>query len=231
MSDEQQLKREKELAAREAVARIENGMIVGLGSGSTAAIAIEILGEKVKDGLEIVGVATSKESHRLAKHAGIKLSDLSHHPRLDITIDGADRFDAAGRLIKGGGGALLHEKIIAFASEQLIIMTDSSKRADPLGGFPVPIEVVPMAAVMVKQHLESLGYSSLLRVRDDGHTPKLTDEANIILDLQLDVVKDPEGLAVLLQGIPGIVEHGLFLGMVDVILIGQGDQVMEYCLA
>ncbi|WP_459556650.1 ribose-5-phosphate isomerase A [Lacunimicrobium album] len=226
MSDDSK-RHEKTQAAKVAVSMIDEAMVVGLGSGSTAAIAIELLGERVEQGLDIIGVATSKESARIAKHCGIRLSDLSHHPKVDLTIDGADRFDAQCRLIKGGGGALLHEKIVAFASKKLIIIADSSKRRDPLGGFPVPVEVVPMAVVPVKEYLDQLGYPSVLRVRDDGHTPKLTDEANVILDLKIDVVHDPEKLAIQLQSIPGIVEHGLFLGMADMILFGEGDHVIE----
>ncbi len=222
------LNREKYIAAKAAVEMVQSGMIVGLGTGSTAEIAIKLLAEKIQSGLVIQGIPTSTQSRSLALSAGIPLTDFSVHPIIDLTIDGADRFDSNCRLIKGGGGALLHEKIIAHASRQLIIIADSGKHTDPLGGFPLPLEIIPLAVIPVSRELDRLGLRPQRRRQPHSEKPFITDEGNAIIDLHLQTIDSPENLALTLQAIPGIVEHGLFLKMAHLIFMGQGDHVITF---
>ena len=222
------IEHEKQIAAAAAVALVEDGMIVGLGSGSTAAYAIEKLGERVAEGIQFVGIPTSKASERQARQAGISLTTLDDHPVVDITIDGADRFDDQLNLIKGGGGALLREKIVAAASKRVVIIADSQKRSNPLGGFPVPVEVIPFGQQPIMQKLDRAGLAPKLRMsRTDETSPFLTDEGNHIFDLRIDEIESPSELARLLN-FPGVVEHGLFLEIASEVLMGDGDNLVRF---
>jgi ribose 5-phosphate isomerase A len=211
---------EKTPAAKAAVALVENGMVVGLGTGSTATIAIKLLGDLVKEGLEIKGIPTSTNSAKLAKEVGIPLTTLEHQPTIDIDIDGADEVDPSLNLIKGGGGALLHEKIVAYASKKVVIIVDSGKLVRCLGKFRLPVEIVPFAYGVVKKKIHKMKANSELRKHPDGQIFR-TDEGNWILDCDFGFIDDPAALAKKLSGIPGIVEHGLFIDMVDVVLVGE----------
>jgi ribose 5-phosphate isomerase A len=215
---------EKQVVARAAAARVESGMRVGLGSGSTAALVVRALGERVRQGLSIVGVPTSRQTEAIAREVGVPLDDLLSTPRLDLTIDGADETDRRLRLVKGGGGALLREKIVASASARVVIVVDASKVVETLGAFPLPVEVVPFAASVVAARIAALGVEPRLRRRPDG-APFVSDEGNHILDCPLGRIADPEALAATLDGIAGVVEHGLFLGLAHEVLVARGDHV------
>ncbi|BBM83144.1 ribose-5-phosphate isomerase RpiA [Candidatus Uabimicrobium amorphum] len=218
--------REKTLAATAAVSRIKPNMIVGLGSGSTAEIAVQLLGEKVKNGMQITGVPSSVTTKKLAQTFDIPLITDAVPAKIDITIDGADEFDENLNLIKGGGGALLHEKIVASASRELIIIVDSRKTARPLGSsFHLPVEVIPYAHVIVEQTLCQLGSTPKLRRNNDK--PFVTDEGNYILDCNFNTIANPQKLASDISQIPGVVEHGMFIGMATRIIIGSGETTRE----
>ena len=217
---------EKETAARAAVELVRDGQIVGLGTGSTAAYAVRFLGERVQAGLKIKGIPTSVRTKELATNLGIPLATLDEFQQIDITIDGADEIDPELRLIKGGGGALLREKIVASVTRQFVVIADSSKQVASLGKFPVPVEVIPFAQTLVAKKIESLGASVKAREYAYGN-PFVTDEGHHILDCTFGVIFDAESLAKELDHMPGVVEHGLFLGMASVALIGQGDRVIE----
>jgi len=204
---------------------VHDGDVVGLGSGSTATYAIRLLGERVAAGLKICGIPTSSQSRDLAIKLGIPLTTFDKVQQIDVTIDGADEIDPQLRLIKGGGGALLHEKVVASASRQLVIIADSSKQVPTLGKFPVPIEVIAFAQPLVKKEMEALGASVKLRQSNDR--PFITDEGHHILDCSFGQIPDPPALAQKLSNMPGIVEHGLFIGMASVVLIAKGNEVME----
>ncbi len=213
--------REKRLAAARAVALIEPGMTVGLGTGSTAAHAVRLIGARVTDGLRICGVPTSRQTARLARELGIPLLDLNDVPSVDLAIDGADEVDPAKRCIKGGGGALLHEKIVASAAKRLVIIVDSGKLVRRLGAFPLPVEVVPFAREQVRRLVASLGADATLRAGPDG--PFVTDEGNLILDCRFGEIADAAALAARLDAAPGVVGHGLFVAMADDAIVGHGD--------
>ena len=217
---------EKELAARESLKFVRDGDVVGLGTGSTAAYAIRYLGEKVKAGLRIRGIPTSIATQKLAESMGIPLTTLEAVQDINVTIDGADEFDAQLRLIKGGGGALLREKIIASASRQEIIIADSSKQVSVLGKFPLPVEVIQFAQSLVRQKIAKLGAEVNLR-SDNSGKPFVTDEGNHILDCHFGEIADPVGLARTLSDMPGVVEHGLFINLASVVLMGTRDGVRE----
>lgn len=212
---------EKAAAAAYAVKLVEDGMRVGLGTGSTAVHAVRMLGERVRQGLEIVGVPTSERTRALARSEGIPLTDFTTGTSLDLTIDGADEADSELRLIKGGGGALLREKVVASISRRVVIIADSAKLVDRLGKFPLPVEVVRFAGPVVEARLLALGAKPKLRTAPDG-TPFVTDEGHHILDATFGEIADPERLSRLLLGTPGVVEHGLFLGMAHDLVIGRG---------
>ena len=216
---------EKEAAARASMRFVSDGHIVGLGSGSTAAHAVQLLGERVRAGLKIRGIPTSNHTRQLAASLGIPVTSFDEVQEIDVTIDGADEFDPQLSLIKGGGGALLHEKVVASASRQLVIVTDSSKQAPVLGSFPVPIEVITFAEPLLKKKLEALGASVTIRGSNGG--PFVTDEGHHILDCSFGRISDPPALAHRLSEMPGIVEHGLFIGMASVVLIARGSEVTE----
>jgi len=220
-------------AAKRATAFVESGMKVGLGTGSTAAWMVRCVGERVRDeGLRIKGVPTSSRTAELAREMGIEVISLDEARWLDLTIDGADEFDADLNLIKGGGGALLQEKIVATASDRMIVIADPAKEVAHLGAFPLPIEVIPFGwkatRTLVEEALESLdvlGRETGLRMT--GEAPFVTDEGNHILDLHLKRIGNPRQLSLVLNQIPGVVENGLFIDICDVVVIGHGDGRVE----
>ena len=218
---------EKEAAARASLRFVSDGDIVGLGSGSTAECAIRLLGERLKSGLRIRGIPTSVRSKELAASLRIPLTTLDDYQQIDVTIDGADEFDPELRLIKGGGGALLREKIIASASKKVVIVADSTKQVRLLGKFPVPVEVIPFAQALIANKIAALGASDTLR-QYVYENPFVTDEGHHILDCHFGQIPDPPTLAHTLSDMPGVVEHGLFINMVNVVLMGKGDEVMEF---
>ena len=215
---------EKQVAARAAAELVEPGSIVGLGSGSTATYAIRFLGERVREGLKILGIPTSQKTKQLAEQLGIPLATLDEQPQIDIDIDGADEIDPYLNLIKGGGGALLREKIIASACERFIVVGDSSKQVRRLGKFPLPVEVIPFAQTLVAKRIAVLGARVSLR---GAGNPFVTDEGHHILDCTFGEIADPPALAEKLRAIPGVVEHGLFIGMAEMALIGQAEGVIQ----
>jgi ribose 5-phosphate isomerase A len=208
----------KRAAAAAALELVRPGMKLGLGTGSTAAFFVELLGEKVKAGLDVVGVPTSEATRGLAKHAGISLTTLEETPELDLTVDGADEVDGQLRLIKGGGAALLREKIVANASKRMVVIADAGKKVAMLGAFPLPIEVIQFGLKAteraVVKAVEAAGCKGeiKLRLRSDGHA-LVTDSGHFILDASLGRIPDPEALADGLAAVPGVVEHGLFIGL------------------
>jgi ribose 5-phosphate isomerase A len=216
---------EKETAARAAVELVQPGEIVGLGSGSTAAYAIRFLAERVRSGLKIVGIPTSQKTKELAEQVGIPLTTLEEHPRIDIDIDGADEIGPQLNLIKGGGGAFLREKIIASVSRRFIVIADSAKQVQRLGKFPLPVEVIAFAQSLIKPQIEALGAQVKLREYAYGN-PYVTDEGHHILDCTFGEISDPPELAQRLRSIPGVVEHGLFIGMAEMAVIGRNGQTV-----
>lgn len=223
----------KFVAAKRATDYVEDGMRVGLGTGSTAAWLVRCLGEMVRDeGLRIKGVPTSTRTAELAREVGIEVVSLDAAKWLDVTIDGADEFDSNLNLIKGGGGALLQEKIVATASDQMIVIADVGKEVESLGAFPLPVEVIPFGwqttQALIEETLVSmdvLGRSSTLRM--NGDSPFMTDEGNHILDLHLNRIGDPRQVALVMNQMPGVVENGLFIDICDVVVIGYGDGRVE----
>jgi ribose 5-phosphate isomerase A len=217
---------EKEAAARASLQFIRDGQIVGLGTGSTAAYFIKLLAEKVKNGLQIRGIPTSVRSLELAQSLGIPLTTLDECQEIAVTVDGADEVDPHLRLIKGGGGAALREKIVASATKQLVIVADESKQVTVLGKFPLPVEVIRFAQALVAKRIRELGADVQLRTGADGR-PFVTDEHNHILDCRFGQIPDPDGLARELSDMPGVVEHGLFIGMASVALFARGREIVE----
>ena len=215
---------DKRTAALAAVAEVESGMLVGLGTGSTAAHAIAALGERVRQGLAIRAVATSQASWRQAEALGIALLDFADVPTVDLTIDGADEIDDRLRAIKGAGGAMLREKVVAAASTRMVVIADGSKRVAQLGsGAPVPVEVLPFARTFVARRLAELGATAC--VRGAPEAPARTDGGNIILDARFPTIADAAGLADALATIPGALGHGLFLDEVDAAYIAENGNV------
>ncbi len=198
-------------------------MTVGLGTGSTATHAIRMLGRRVREGLAVRGVPTSDASAALARAEGIPLVDLNEAGRVHLAIDGADEVDPRKRCIKGGGGALLREKIVASAADRLVIIVDAGKLVARLGTFPLPVEAVPFAREPVRRRMLALGASVDLRAGPEG--PFVTDEGNMILDCRFGVIAEPSALAARLDAIPGLVEHGLFIDMAGDVIVGSGDSV------
>jgi ribose 5-phosphate isomerase A len=217
---------EKEAAGRAAAELIRDGDVVGLGTGSTAYFTVLALGERVKAGLKIVGIPTSIQTADLARAVGIPLTTLDEHPEIDITIDGADEVDSKLNLIKGGGGALTREKVIATASKKMVVVADSSKVVNVLGKFPLPVEVIAFARTVVEKNIVALCASPKLRTKPDGSL-FVTDNGNQILDCSFGRIEDPPALARLLSDMPGIVEHGLFIGLAKLVIIGRGTSVDE----
>jgi len=217
---------EKEAAARASLRFVKDGHVVGIGTGSTAAYFIQLLGEQVKKGLRIRGIPTSVHSGEVAASLGIPLTTLDECQQIDVTVDGADEVDPQLRLIKGGGGALLREKIVASATRQYVIITDATKRVPVLGKFPLPVEVIKFAQALITKRIEALGAKVVLRRNADG-TAYLTDENNYILDCHFGQIRGADGLANKLSDMPGVVEHGLFIGMAGVVLVAGGSEVVE----
>lgn len=222
------VERAKKNAALEAIGNVENGFAIGLGSGSTAAYAIEELGKKIKrERLSILAVPTSYQALMLAATHRIQITTLDEHPKLDLTIDGADQIDKNLDLIKGMGGALTREKIVASASRKLIIVADESKKVRVLGenNHPVPLEVVPFAAKPVMLKIQKMGGKPVLREAKGKVGPVITDNGNVILDVHFGPVEDPSKLAAELKSLPGVVETGLFIRMADLAYIGKSSGV------
>ena len=222
----------KFVAAKRACDYVEDGMKLGLGTGSTAAWLVRCLGELVVGGLRITGVPTSTRTAKLAREAGITVSTLDETRWLDLTIDGADEYDGSLNLIKGGGGALLQEKIVATASDRMIVIADGSKKVDTLGAFPLPVEVIPFGWQTSKALLEEaltgldvLGTQAGLRM--NGDSPFVTDEGNFILDMHLNRIGNARQLSLVLNQIPGVVENGLFVDICDIVITGYGDGRVE----
>lgn len=217
---------EKKIAAIASVSLIKNGMTVGLGSGSTSSHMIRKLGEEVGKGLSIKGVPSSDKTAQLAQDLGIRLIPLEKAGKLDINIDGADEFDSQFRLIKGGGGALLREKILAYNSNLNVIIADSGKKVNVLGQFKLPLETIPFATPTIQARLNEMGLKPVLRKRN-GKTYK-TDENNCILDVDIYGFDDIHELNRTLIEMPGVVETGLFLKTTDVIIMGKGDETLFF---
>jgi ribose 5-phosphate isomerase A len=216
---------QKEAAARASLQFVRDGDVVGLGSGSTATHLVRLIGERVKAGLNIRAIPTSRQTQELATALGIPLTTFDQTQQIDVTIDGADEVDPQLQLIKGGGGALLHEKIVASASKQMIVVADSTKQVPVLGAFPLPVEVVAFAQALVRRKIESLGASVTLRQANGSAF--VTDEGHHILDCNFGRIPDPAALATKLNAIPGIVEHGLFIDMASVVLIATPEKIIE----
>jgi ribose 5-phosphate isomerase A len=217
----------KKAAAERAVEFVQNGMIVGLGTGSTANFAIEALGRRVKEGLEIAGVATSTGTEQLAKKYGVPLVPLDEVKLIDVTIDGADEVDPSFNLIKGMGGALFREKVVAYASLEEIIIVDDSKLVDVLGiRTPLPVEVAAFGHKLTKASLEGLGCQAKLK---GGEKPFKTDNGNLIYECKFDRIEDPEFLEIEIHLIPGVVETGLFIDLATKVVVGQdsGTELRE----
>ena len=217
---------EKEAAARASLQFVKEGQVVGLGSGSTASHFIKLLGEKVRNGLRVRGIPTSVRSREVAESLGIPLTTLDECQEIAVTVDGADEVDPQLRLIKGGGGALLREKIVASASRQMVVVADATKQVQRLGKFPLPVEVIRFAQALVAKRISALGAEVELRTQTDGR-PYVTDENNHILDCRFGEIRDPDQLARQLSDMPGVVEHGLFIGMASVVLFARGNQIVE----
>ncbi len=216
----------KRAAARAAADLVESGMILGLGSGTTASLVVERLGERVREeGLRVSGVATSLATAELARRCGVPMVDLDDVPALDLDIDGADEVDPRFRMIKGRGGALLREKIVATASRRRVIVITPEKRVDPLGQrVPVPVEVSAFGWTHTERSLRDLGATTMLRRQPDG-TPMTTDEGHRIIDCRFGPIDDPEALNHRLRRVPGVFETGLFLNLCDLLVIGHADGV------
>ncbi|TAI48532.1 ribose-5-phosphate isomerase RpiA [Flagellimonas allohymeniacidonis] len=217
---------EKKKAAEEAVKWVKNGMVLGLGTGSTVEFMIQALAKLVAKGLQVVGVPSSERTKELAGNLGIPLTTLDEAGILDLNIDGADEFDSNFRLIKGGGGALLREKIIAFNSKVNLIIADSTKQVEKLGKFKLPIEVIPFAKKGVLMKLEHMNLHPVLRLQSGK--PFTTDENNLVIDVDIFAIEDVEALNHTLMEIPGVVETGLFLNLADVILMGKDSKVLVF---
>ncbi len=217
---------QKLAAAQAAVDYIKDGMVVGLGTGSTAAKMVDLVGARVKDGLDIVAVPTSEATAAQAKGLGIKVVGLDEVSVIDLTIDGTDEVDPEMRLIKGGGGAHLREKIVASLSDQLIIIAENKKMVDTLGAFKLPVEVVPFAAGALLPKMEALGSEPAIRQKDGDNF--YTDEGNLIIDCAFGAIDNPEELAITLSTMAGVVEHGLFINFADMVLVGTETGVKKF---
>lgn len=224
LSKADQAKRHAALAALDLV---EPGMKLGLGTGSTAAIFVRLLGERVAAGLKVVGTPTSEATDRLAREVGIPIVPPDELDSIDLTIDGADEFDPQLRLIKGGGAALLREKIIADASKRMVVIADLAKEVKQLGAFPLPIEVNPFGAETTRRRIHAeaaklgLGAAPSAWRMATGESRLHTDGGHLILDLKCGAIPDADALAAALDRIPGVVEHGLFIGMADLVIVGE----------
>ncbi|MBT9332054.1 ribose-5-phosphate isomerase RpiA [Paracidobacterium acidisoli] len=212
-------------AAHRALEFVESGMTIGLGSGTTATLWIDLLGERVREGrLSVRGVATSEASETLARSYGIPLITLEECDSLDLAVDGADEIAPGLSLIKGGGGKLLREKIVASSAKRFVVIADDSKIVERLGKFPLPVEVVPMALPLVCRSLRSLGFTPSLRKNPEG-SRYITDEGNLLLDCSGLYIDDPPAMARELDSLVGVVEHGLFLGMAEQAIVANAEDI------
>lgn len=223
----------KRLAARRAMDFVRPGMRLGLGTGSTAKHFVDLVGEAVAGGLDVICVPTSEATRLQAESLSIPLTDLDATPELDLTVDGADEFDADLRLVKGGGGALLREKIVAAASARMIVITDGSKKVASLGRFPLPIEVTPFGLGATLRAIEEAARACqtfgqlALRRRADGST-FVTDGGHYIVDGHFGSIPDPDALSARLFAVPGVMEHGLFIGLARTVICAEGDEIRLY---
>ena len=216
----------KKLAGEKAVEHIGDGMIIALGTGSTVEYTLKKLGELVRDGLKIKGIPTSIHTQRIAKEEKIPLTNLEDNPVIDVTIDGADEVDSDLNLIKGGGGALVREKIVAFNSKKVIIIIDDSKIVKALGiNFPLPVEVVKFGWTSTKKTLEEFGCNVELREIMENE-PFITDNSNYILDCEFNKIDNPEQIEIDINNIPGVVENGLFIGLVNEVIVGSKQGIL-----
>ena len=221
----------KQQAAERAIGLVQDGMVLGLGTGSTAARFVDLVGARVRGGLKVICVPTSEATRLQAERLGIPLATLDEQPFLNLTVDGADELDDQLRLIKGGGGALLCEKIVATASDRMVVIADASKRVANLGRFPLPVEVVRFGLTATRAMIEGLADDVgcqgdiTLRVGADGN-PFITDSGNFILDCAFGSIADPEALDEALKYVPGVVENGLFLGIADGAIIAGPDGIV-----
>ncbi len=220
---------QKQRAAEAAVDLVQDGMVLGLGTGSTAAHFVKLLGARVREGLQIRGIPTSEQTRILAEKEGIALTSLGDEGKVDLTVDGADEVDTAFRLIKGGGGALLREKIVASASDHVAIIVDEAKCVDHLGQFPLPVEVVPFGVRVTYQRITELlgvyGEGEVnIRLRTDQFgEPYVTDSEHLIIDAAFNKMTNIEGLASSLDSMTGVVDHGLFIDLCDTLIIGSDN--------
>lgn len=218
-------------AARAAIAHVKPGMRLGIGSGSTADEFTRLLGEAVAAGLEITGVPTSENTAALCREVGVTIRTLDELPQLDLVVDGADEVDGQLNLIKGGGGALLREKIVASAAARMIVIADDSKLVETLGKYPLPIEVNPFGLAVTRATLEkaaaSLGLSGEIALRGGETEPFVTDGGHFILDASFGHIADAQALSAKLLEIPGVVEHGLFLGYANLVLLAGSDGIRQ----
>lgn len=222
----------KRQAARAALDLVQSGMRLGLGTGSTAHELVDLLGQRVRDGLDVIAVPTSEATQRQARSLGIRIATLDEYPQLDLVIDGADEIDAQLQLVKGGGGALLREKIVAFAGARMVVIADATKVVSVLGAFPLPIEIAPFGAEATRRAIVAgaaeLGYEGPIHVRETrpGHA-FVTDGGHIIFDAAFGRISDARALARVLSDIPGVVEHGLFIDVADLAYIAAPEGVTE----
>ena len=215
---------ERRLVAQKSLDYVTDGMRVGLGSGSTLAAVVPLLGERVRAGLRIQAVCASSSTHALATQAGIPLLDEMTFDRLDLAIDGADEIDPKLRMIKGGGAALLREKIVAAAADRFLVIVDSRKPVQQLGQFPLPVEVTRFGWQSMARRLRGL-FPATLRLDKATGQPFVTDEGNYILDCQTGAIADPDALAAQLSAMAGVMAHGLFIGLASLALVARGQQV------
>lgn len=215
-------------AAQAALEFVKDGMVVGLGTGSTSAHFVRLLGERVRQGLRVKGVPTSEATRNLAEHVGVPLLEISQVTALDVDVDGADEIDPGFRLIKGGGGALLREKIVAAASARMVVIADETKWVETLGAFPLPVEVTRFGFALTQQRVhEALkatrcaGDEVVLRVSGKANEPVITDGGNYILDAHAKRIPDADALGDALKRVAGVVEHGLFLGLARTVILGK----------
>ncbi|WP_145856803.1 ribose-5-phosphate isomerase RpiA [Pedobacter suwonensis] len=225
-TDKNQQDAEKLAAAKAAVKLVKDGDVVGLGTGSTTTFAIIELGKRVKEGLQIKAAASSIRTEELAKSLGIEILDLGHLSQIDISIDGADEFTASLDLIKGGGGALFREKIIASLSKNAIIITDASKKVKKLGAFTVPIEVIPLAYQYVFDQINNLGGNGILRTIENQTF--ITDNGNLIIDADFGLIDNPAKLASDLNQINGLLAHGLFINLTSKVMMSDGTDIIIF---
>ena len=220
----------KRAAAKEAVKRVEDGFVLGLGSGSTAAYAIREIGKRIREEkLKVWAVPTSYQALLLATENHIPLTTLYEHPEIDLTIDGADQIDAELNMIKGGGGALTREKIVASASKKVIIVADETKLVKKLGvnNCPVPVEVLPFAVSYVAREIEKLGGKPVLRKSESKVGPTVTDNGNFVIDAYFGSIETPDKLHAKLKSVSGVIENGLFIDIADIVILGGKEGIRE----